>query len=200
MRSGVVAVVFAVLLHAAVSLVTRRPGTQRTPTVIRTRPGGRKPTRNTACCKPAIADDRANGRLNGLIMDAAARRIIVSDWIGQGWINVPFGTHDTPASKVFTLRPTRAVLVEAVDLFCVGDVFRIVAEQQGTRARAYEMHTTSVAADGCSLTTPVPDDAFASEQWSRGQFKLPRGSYTLTIYAHSSPYDGGSMAVRARYK
>lgn len=197
MRRVLLAALCAVLVCAAVCSVSGRHGIQRAPTAISVRLPKRGGGLRSATGRRGRATE---SRSNGAVIDTAVRRSIVGDWIGQGWISVPFGAQNTPTNKIFTLHAARAVLVEAVDLFCMGDAFRIVAELQSARPRVYEMYTSNVVADGCSLTTPDADEAFASGQWSRGQFELPRGSYILTVYAHSSPYGGGSMAIRARYK
>ena len=112
---------------------------------------------------------------------------------------VPFGPQGTVASKIFSINSTRRVQIDVVDLFCGGDRFLVKASRVG-RDKIYELITSDVSADKCQVTTPDAEMAWNYDDlWSSGSMVLSPGSYTIKIIVMSSPYNGGIMAIRARY-
>lgn len=135
---------------------------------------------------------------NGPVAYAGQMKSILSDWIGTGWVLVPFGETNMMAPKMFNIRSDRHVRVDAVDLYCIGDRFRLEATEMDSDI-AYEMVTSGERADGCQLRTADPQQVWDDGGWSQGTLKLPPGRYTLKVFVESSPYGGGTMALRARY-
>lgn len=138
------------------------------------------------------------GARNGPVAHAGQTKSILADWIGTSWVLVPFGDASLPAPKMFSIKSDRHVRVDAVDLYCIGDRFRLEAAEVDSDY-VYEMVTSRERADGCQLRMADPQQAWKYRGWSRGTLKLPPGHYTIKVFAESSPYGGGTMALRARY-
>lgn len=135
---------------------------------------------------------------NGPAAYAGQMKSILSDWIGTGWVLVPFGETNMIAPKTFSIKSGRHVRVDAVDLHCIGDRFRLEASDMDSDL-VYEMLTSREKADGCHLRSADPQQAWEDGEWSQGTLKLPPGRYSIKVFVESSPYGGGTMALRARY-
>ncbi|PJF19011.1 hypothetical protein PSACC_01178 [Paramicrosporidium saccamoebae] len=86
------------------------------------------------------------------------------------------------------------MVIRIVDLFCIGDVYKVMVVD-GDRYRVLG-ETNSVKSDNCKTTTVDPDVAWEDGFWSRGEFVLDPGRHTIVLAAVSSPYGGGTFALR----
>lgn len=158
---------------------------QRNPTVIR-----------VSSVSKARFSGGTLGRVlnNGRVMDPYAPRQLIRGAVGTTWVNVEFGNIGMPVNKLFLVESDVNIVVRVLDLFCAGDIFDVYTIQKNTRTL---LGTTSyVQSDNCDTITADPDHAWDHGQWSRGEFVLKPGRYTIMLVPHSSPYGGGSAAIR----
>lgn len=167
------------------SRVGQKARNQRRPTVIRV--GSVGTTRLAGGTLGRVLN-------NGRVMDMYAPKQLIRDAVGTTWINVEFGNIDTPVNKLFLVESDVNIVVRVVDLFCTGDIFDVYAIAKDKKTLLGT--TSSVQSDNCETTTADADHAWSHGQWSRGEFILNPGRYKIMIVPHSSPYGGGSAAVR----
>lgn len=166
-------------------MVGQRVRKQRRPTVIRSSSVG-----------TAKLTGGSLGRIlnNGRAMDLYAPKQLVRDAIGTTWINVEFGNIDVAVNKIFLVESEVNIVVRVVDLFCTGDMFDVYAISKSKKT--FMGTTSAVQSDNCETTTADADHAWEHGQWSRGEFVLNPGRYKVMLVPHSSPYGGGSAAIR----
>lgn len=146
--------------------------------------------RRVTTTKAASASSYNNGKVLG--RDAA--REIISHPVNTGWIEFQFGAANTPVSRVFQFYSPTVTVLRITDMFCKGDGFNVYRTANGKKKLLGS--TNKVSSDGCKTTTAIPQIAWTSDEWSRGEWVLPAGRNTISIEPESSPYDGGTAAIR----
>jgi hypothetical protein len=107
------------------------------------------------------------------------------------WSFSPFGGTGSQALNTFLIDTMEFLTLQVTDFQCIGDVFSIY------NGDTLLFSTHDVDADGCAAFQPDPDLAFSNPEFSKGSFTLSPGSYNLRIVLKSSPYGGGTLALRA---
>jgi hypothetical protein len=132
--------------------------------------------------------------INGVHADGT--KTIITDWLDQDWVGVPFGPQGSSAERIFIIKNRRRTTIDFVDLYCIGDTFRIEITKVHGRKR-YILTTDPVNSDYCHTRTSDPEHAWESGLWSAGTITVPKGHYVVKIFVESSPFAGGSAAIRA---
>lgn len=108
--------------------------------------------------------------------------------VDGGWQSFSFanvGSSFTPEPFTFTL--TEAAVLRVTDAYLSGDQFEIFSN--GT-----SLGLTSAPTLGFDLTNDY-DAAFASSNFSHGQWLLAAGTYNITGVTLLSPYGAGGAAI-----
>ena len=116
--------------------------------------------------------------------------VLDADWTYFLFTNV--GVPITP-NFVFTtpLLPPLTQL-RTTDLYCAGDMFRLVNNEDGALFGTDEPFGVD-----CRLSTGNATLAFSQHYWSRGIIHLNASTtYNMTLYPTSSPWSAGMAAIR----
>lgn len=108
---------------------------------------------------------------------------------GAGWQSFFFG--GVGSFDEFTLTTDEAVMISITDDFCVGDRFELVVN--GVSQGLTSLPDLQLVCDGPG----VPTLAFEDLRFSKGQFALGPGTYTLRVVAVASPFNAGGAWIRA---
>lgn len=118
------------------------------------------------------------------------------DPINDGWQLFAFAEAGAPSSPIFTVNSKEQyVKIQITDLFSTGDRFAVYSVE-GKYERLL-LETSMVDADGRHSRVSDPAKAFkANDIWSSGQVIIKPGKYEIIIRPRSSPYGGGTAAIR----
>jgi hypothetical protein len=118
------------------------------------------------------------------------------DTLNEGWQLFAFAEVGAPASPSFIVSSKgNYVRVQVTDLFAPGDRFAVYSVE-GKYERLL-LETAMVDADARHSRISDPGKAFkARDIWSSGEAILKPGKYEIIVRPRSSPYSGGTAAIR----
>lgn len=159
------------------------------------RTGRTNPTKKKGSAPPTNSErDGENG--NGKKLDYTKEQYPIPDAMNSGWHLFKFGRVGQEARPTFAIKSKeKFIRMRITDMYYPGDRF-IVYDKIGSRPEVI-IETPSADCDGRHKRITDPNGAFKSKGiWSKAEVMLPPGQYHIVIEPLSSPFEGGTAAIR----
>lgn len=133
---------------------------------------------------------------NGKKLSIGKEYHVIHDPIGSGWVQFQFGSVREEANPSFAFKSAQYVRLRITDLYYNGDRFAVYNVYNNIEPELI-VETPHVDSDSTQRRVTDPNAAFKSVGvWSHAEVILAPGKYHIVIKPRSSPFGGGTAAVR----
>lgn len=145
---------------------------------------------------PQVNAERDGNSGNGKKLDYTKEQYPIPDAMNSGWHLFKFGRVGQEARPTFAIKSkTKFIRMRITDMYYPGDRF-VVYNKIGSRPEMI-IETPPADCDGRHKRITDPNAAFKSLGiWSKAEIILPPGQYHIVIEPLSSPFEGGTAAIR----